>query len=60
MRKGFVERNTLETKVKAKMNLDSIGKANINTGIIFLNHMLTLMALHGKFDLNVKCDGIFM
>lgn len=57
MRKGLVERNTLETKIKVKINLDGIGKAEIYTGIGFLDHMLTLMAFHGKFDLNVKCDG---
>lgn len=57
MRKGFVERNTLETKIKVKINLDGIGKADIDTGIGFLDHMLTLMAFHGKIDLNVKCDG---
>ena len=57
MRKGLVERNTLETKIKVKINLDGIGKADIYTGIGFLDHMLTLMAFHGKFDLNVKCDG---
>lgn len=57
MRKGLVERNTLETKIKVKINLDGIGKADIYTGIGFLDHMLTLMSFHGKFDLNVKCDG---
>lgn len=57
MREGLVERNTLETKIKVKINLDGIGKADIYTGIGFLDHMLTLMAFHGKFDLNVKCDG---
>lgn len=57
MRKGFVERNTLETKIKVKINLDSMGKSDIDTGIGFLDHMLTLMAFHGRFDLNVKCDG---
>ena len=57
MRKGFIERNTLETKVKVKINLDGVGKADIDTGIGFLDHMLTLLAFHGKFDLNVKCDG---
>lgn len=57
MRKGFIERNTLETKIKAKINLDGEGKAQIDTGIGFLDHMLSLMAFHGKFDLTVKCDG---
>ena len=47
MRKGLVERNTLETKIKVKINLDGIGKADIYTGIGFLDHMLTLMAFHG-------------
>lgn len=57
MRKGVVERNTLETKINVKINLDGTGKTDIDTGIGFLDHMLTLMAFHGKFDLNVKCDG---
>lgn len=57
MRRGFVERNTLETKIKVEINLDGNGNADIDTGIGFLNHMLTLLAFHGKFDLNVKCDG---
>lgn len=57
MRKGFVERDTLETKIKVKINLDGNGKSDIHTGIGFLDHMLTLMAFHGKFDLTIKCDG---
>lgn len=57
MRKGFVERNTSETKITVKINLDGMGKSDIDTGIGFLDHMLILMAFHGKFDLNVKCDG---
>lgn len=57
MRKGFVEKNTLETKINVKINLDGTGKTDIDTGIGFLDHMLTLMSFHGKFDLNVKCDG---
>ncbi|WP_434799575.1 imidazoleglycerol-phosphate dehydratase HisB [Terrisporobacter vanillatitrophus] len=57
MRSGFVERNTLETKVKVKINLDGSGKADIDTGIGFLDHMLTLLSFHSKFDLTVKCSG---
>ncbi|SFJ13536.1 imidazoleglycerol-phosphate dehydratase [Terrisporobacter glycolicus] len=57
MRRGFVERNTLETKVKVKINLDGSGKAEIDTGIGFLDHMLTLFTFHSKFDLTVKCRG---
>lgn len=57
MRRGFVERNTMETKVKVKINLDGSGKAEIDTGIGFLDHMLTLFTFHSKFDLIVKCSG---
>ncbi|MEW9079794.1 imidazoleglycerol-phosphate dehydratase HisB [Terrisporobacter glycolicus] len=57
MRRGFVERNTLETKVKVKINLDGSGKADIDTGIGFLDHMLTLFTFHSNFDLIVKCSG---
>ncbi|WP_419727248.1 imidazoleglycerol-phosphate dehydratase HisB [Terrisporobacter petrolearius] len=57
MRRGFVERNTLETKVKVKINLDGSGKAEIDSGIGFLDHMLTLFTFHSKFDLTVKCRG---
>jgi len=57
MRNGFVERNTLETKVKVKINLDGSGKADIDTEIGFLDHMLTLLAFHSNFDLIVKCNG---
>ena len=57
MRKGFVERNTLETKVEVKINLDGSGKAEIDTGIGFLDHMLTLFTFHSKFDVTVKCRG---
>lgn len=57
MRRGFVERNTLETKVEVKINLDGSAKAEIDTGIGFLDHMLTLFTFHSKFDLTVKCRG---
>ena len=57
MRRGIVERDTLETKIKVEIDLDGSGKADIDTGIGFLNHMLTLMAFHGKFDLTVLAKG---
>lgn len=57
MRKVTLERNTLETKIKLSLNLDGTGKSVINTGVGFLDHMLTLFASHGRFDLTVKCDG---
>ena len=57
MRRGFVERDTLETKIKVDLDIDGNGKAEIDTGVGFLNHMLTLMAFHGKFDLTVIAKG---
>lgn len=57
MRVYEIERNTKETKIKMSLNLDGSGKANINTGIGFMDHMLELLAFHGDFDLMVKCDG---
>lgn len=57
MRTASKERNTKETKIKAKLNLDGSGKAKINTGCGFLDHMLTLFASHGKLDLEVNCQG---
>ena len=57
MRASEIQRNTAETKISLKLNLDGRGKSDIDTGVGFLNHMLTLFAAHGKFDLTVKCAG---
>ena len=57
MRIAKIERKTLETEVLVEMNLDGNGNSEINTGIGFLDHMLTLMAFHGSFDLKVNCNG---
>ena len=57
MRTSDITRNTAETKIQLKLNLDGTGKADIDTGVGFLNHMLTLFAAHGKCDLTVKCAG---
>ena len=57
MRVSEISRNTAETKISLTLNLDGTGKAAIDTGVGFLNHMLTLFAAHGKFDLTVKCAG---
>ena len=57
MRVSEITRNTAETKIQVTLNLDGTGKADIDTGVGFLNHMLTLFAAHGKFDLTVKCAG---
>ena len=57
MRVYKIERNTLETQIEVEINLDGTGKADIDTGVGFFDHMLTLMAFHGKFDMKVKCKG---
>ncbi len=57
MRTSEINRKTAETDISLSLNLDGTGKSEIDTGCGFLNHMLTLFAKHGKFDLNVKCKG---
>jgi len=57
MRSGAVERRTKETDITVVFNLDGNGKANISTGVGFLDHMLTLFTVHGFFDLQVKAAG---
>ena len=57
MRTSDVTRSTAETEVKLSLNLDGTGKSSINTGVGFLDHMLELFARHGKFDLDVMCNG---
>lgn len=57
MRIAKIERTTLETEISVEINLDGNGNSKINTGIGFLDHMLTLMAFHGSFDLKVNCNG---
>lgn len=57
MRKSEIIRNTAETRIKLQLDLDGNGTSNIDTGCGFLDHMLTLFAKHGRFDLDVKCDG---
>lgn len=57
MRTSEINRKTAETDIQLALNLDGTGKSSIDTGCGFLNHMLTLFAAHGKFDLSVKCAG---
>ena len=57
MRTYEITRKTAETDIQLSLNLDGTGKSSIDTGCGFLNHMLTLFAAHGKFDLTVKCVG---
>lgn len=56
-RTATVTRNTAETKISLSLALDGIGKADIQTGLGFFDHMLTLLAGHSLFDLTVRCDG---
>jgi len=52
-----VSRNTAETKIRVKVNLDGTGKANLHTGIGFFDHMLDQIARHGMIDLDIHGDG---
>ena len=56
-RRSEVYRKTKETDIKVSLNLDGQGVADINTGIPFFDHMLTLMTAHGFIDLSVACKG---
>ena len=57
MRTAAIQRDTQETRISLKLCLDGTGKSDIATGVGFLDHMLTLFARHGDFDLTVRCDG---
>ena len=56
-RKVIHERNTNETKISVEINLDGTGKAEIDTGISFFDHMLDQIARHGQMDLKITCKG---
>lgn len=57
MRASGITRKTAETDITLSLNLDGRGESQIDTGCGFLDHMLTLFAKHGGFDLTVKCVG---
>lgn len=57
MRTANIDRKTKETDISLSLNLDGSGRNEIATGCGFLDHMLTLFAAHGKFDLKVTCKG---
>jgi len=57
MRKAEVTRNTNETKISVKLDLDGTGKARIATGVPFLDHMLEQVARHGAFDVEATAQG---
>lgn len=57
MRTAEIIRKTAETNIKLSLNLDGTGKISVDTGCGFLDHMLTLFAKHGRFDIEVSCKG---
>ncbi|KAB7627253.1 imidazoleglycerol-phosphate dehydratase HisB [Alkalilimnicola sp. S0819] len=56
-RKATIQRDTLETQVSVSLNLDGQGKAELDTGVPFLDHMLDQIARHGLIDLSIKAQG---
>ena len=52
-----VVRNTNETKIRVRVNLDGTGQGTLNTGIPFLDHMIDQIKRHGLFDIDIECDG---
>ncbi len=56
-RKADVERNTLETQIKVKLNLDGVGQSSFAIGVPFLEHMLDQIARHGLIDLEIHAQG---
>jgi imidazoleglycerol-phosphate dehydratase len=57
VRRGIVDRNTAETKIRVRLGLEGRGRYSVTTGIRFLDHMLELVARHGAFDLEIAADG---
>lgn len=57
MREATINRNTLETQITVSINLDGTGKANLSTGVGFLDHMLDQIARHGVMDLSIEAKG---
>lgn len=57
MRASDIERKTAETAISLSLELDGTGKADVDSGCGFLDHMLTLFAHHGRFDLTLRCNG---
>jgi len=57
MREAQVKRNTLETQIEVRLNLDGVGKSKLATGVGFFDHMLDQIARHGMVDLEVQAKG---
>ena len=56
-REAVIERTTSETSIRTRLNLDGTGVSNLHSGIPFFDHMLTLFARHGLFDLDLDAKG---
>jgi imidazoleglycerol phosphate dehydratase HisB len=56
-RRAEVQRVTKETNIEVVLDLDGVGDADVSTGIGFLDHLLTALACHGRFDLKIRCQG---
>ncbi|MFV0557071.1 MAG: imidazoleglycerol-phosphate dehydratase HisB [Enterococcus sp.] len=57
MRQAEIKRDTTETKIALKLNIDGTGQQKIATGVGFFDHMLELFCRHGRFDIELICDG---
>src|SRR3954454_22457054 len=56
-RRATIDRNTSETRIHVELNVDGTGRADVQTGIGFYDHMLTAFAKHGRFDVTLSCQG---
>lgn len=56
-RKASIKRSTAETQIELELNIDGTGKGDIDTGVGFFDHMMTLLAKHAMFDLSIKAKG---
>lgn len=56
-RQSTIKRNTLETRISLRLNLDGKGRSKVKTGIPFFDHMLALFAKHATMDLELRCNG---
>ena len=54
---GTIERSTKETSIKVSVNIDGTGRADVNTGLGFLDHMIGQLSKHGRFDIQLVCKG---
>ena len=57
MREAEIARKTRETDIRLSLNLDGSGKASVDTGVGFFNHMLELFSVHSGIDLTIVCKG---